>query len=250
MTTDTIFCMINIVTKWSLYFKPKNDRVVTAQLHRYAGEVADRKKTMPNKVFLELDKAKQDRITDAAIREFATFGYENSSTNRIVKECGISKGSLFKYFENKEELYFYLIEKVSVQMALETAEKTKKLPKDLFERVLAYSSTEISWYVENPTMGKFLIKVSAESESEIGKKIMKRFGQKNTDIYEHLLKDVDMSGLHSTVNEVKEILKWVLAGFNSSFLKGLTGNEDNLEKIKKEYIKQLKMHLKVLKSGL
>ena len=65
---------------------------------------------MPNKLFFELDKQKQDRIISAAITEFATHGYENSSTNRIVKECAISKGSLFKYFENKEDLYFFLID--------------------------------------------------------------------------------------------------------------------------------------------
>ena len=59
---------------------------------------------MPKKVFNELEKEKQDRIIEAAIKEFAEYGYENGSTNRIVKECGISKGSLFKYFENKEDI--------------------------------------------------------------------------------------------------------------------------------------------------
>ena len=60
---------------------------------------------MPTKVFNELDKSKQDKIIESAIKEFAEYGYEEGSTNRIVKDCGISKGSLFKYFENKEELY-------------------------------------------------------------------------------------------------------------------------------------------------
>lgn len=205
---------------------------------------------MPKKVFFELDAEKQKRITDAAIKEFATYGYENSSTNRIVKECGISKGSLFKYFDNKEELYFYLIDTVSVQMSFDTAADIKKLPKDLFERVLAYSVAEISWYVENPIKGKFLIGIAAENGSEIGKKIMERYGEKSRDIYEQLLKDVDMSGLHSTRKEITNILRWVLTGFNSSFLESIAGSEAGIEKLKQDYIKQLKQHLKVLKSGL
>ena len=210
-----------------------------------------RKETsMPKKVFTELDEAKQQRITEAALKEFATYGYESSSTNRIVKECGISKGSLFKYFENKEELYFYLIDTVSAKMAVETAADVKKLPKDLFERVLTYSVTEISWYVENPIMGKFLIGVAAETGNEISRKILERYGKQNTDLYEQLLKDVDMSGLHSTRKEISDILRWVLTGFNSSFLKGISGTEKDIEKIKKEYIKQMKLHLKVLKTGL
>ena len=56
---------------------------------------------MPMKLFTELDSEKQERILDAALKEFAEYGYENGSTNRIVKNCGISKGSLFTYFENK-----------------------------------------------------------------------------------------------------------------------------------------------------
>ncbi|MCR4990478.1 MAG: TetR/AcrR family transcriptional regulator [Lachnospiraceae bacterium] len=204
---------------------------------------------MPNKVFLELDTNKQESITDAAIKEFALYGYENSSTNRIVKECGISKGSLFKYFNNKEELYFYLIEKVSLRMAMETSSDVKNLPKDLFERVLEYSVTEISWYVENPTMGRFLIGVASEGNNQIGKKIRERFKDTNTDIYEQLLKDVDMSAFKSSGKEIREILRWVLSGFNESFLKGLTGKDIDIRKIKKEYIKQLRNHLKVLKNG-
>ena len=99
---------------------------------------------MPNKLFFELDKQKQDRIISAAITEFATHGYENSSTNRIVKECAISKGSLFKYFENKEDLYFFLIDTVMAEMARDMSNKISSLSKDLYERVIEYSTAEIS----------------------------------------------------------------------------------------------------------
>ena len=205
---------------------------------------------MPTKVFIDLDKEKQDRIIDAAINEFAEYGYENSSTNRIVKTCGISKGSLFKYFENKEELYFYLIDTISVQMASEILPDLEKLPKDLFDRVVEYSAAEISWYVANPVKGRFIIGVASEAGTAIGKKIIARYGEKSTDIYEALLKDVDMSGLHSSRKEVTDILRWMLKGFNADYLSSLSNDYSDIEKVKKDYIKQLKSHLKVLKSGL
>ena len=63
---------------------------------------------MPSNQFLNLEAEKQKRIIQVAIEEFAQNAYNNSSTNRIVKECGISKGSLFKYFEDKEDLYFFI----------------------------------------------------------------------------------------------------------------------------------------------
>lgn len=205
---------------------------------------------MPMKLFTELDSEKQERILDAALKEFAEYGYENGSTNRIVKNCGISKGSLFKYFENKEDLYFYLIDTVSAEMAEETRVDIGKLSKDLYERVIEYSVTEISWYVTNPVKGRFMIGIASETGSDIGRKIIERYGEKSTDIYETLLKGVDMSGLHSRRKEITDILRWVLMGFNNSFLMSIAGSSDDIETLKKSYLKQLKTHLKVLKSGL
>lgn len=64
--------------------------------------------TMPKKLFHELQEDKKQKIISVSISEFAKYGYTDSSTNRIVKDSGISKGSLFKYFESKEDLYFYV----------------------------------------------------------------------------------------------------------------------------------------------
>ena len=135
-------------------------------------------------------------------------------------------------------------------MAEETRVDISGLSKDLYERVIGYSVTEISWYVANPVKGRFLIKVASEAGSDMGRKIAERYGEMSTDIYETLLKGVDMSGLRHSPGIVTEILKWVLTGFNSSFLKSNAGSDDDIETMQKSYIKQLKEHLEVLKDGL
>ena len=205
---------------------------------------------MPTKLFIELDSVKKERIMDAALKEFAEYGYENGSTNRIVKNCGVSKGSLFKYFENKEDLYFYMIDTVSAQMGEEIQIDINGLSKDLYERVIDYSVAEISWYIENPVKGRFLIGVASETGSDIGKKVIERYGEKSADIYEALLKGADMSKLQNGRRAVTDILRWVLEGFNSSFLKSIAAKGDDIETVKKDYIRQLKGYLKVLKKGL
>lgn len=205
---------------------------------------------MPKKVFEELEKEKQDRILDAAIKEFAEYGYENGSTNRIVSVCGISKGSLFKYFENKEELYFYLIDTISVQMAEEMKADISKLSADLYERVIEYSAAEITWYAENPVKGKFMIRMAAETDPEIRKKILERYGDQSGNMYLALLKGTDMSGMHNGEKEITDVLGWVLRGFNSSFLKEIDGKSDDIGRIRKRYVKKLKTYLNVLKNGL
>jgi len=58
--------------------------------------------------FERLEQALQDRILEAALMEFGRFGYSSASMNRLVRNAGISKGALFKYFGTKAGLFEYL----------------------------------------------------------------------------------------------------------------------------------------------
>ena len=63
---------------------------------------------MPKQTFFNLPDEKREVITNAAIDEFAEYGLENASTNRIVANSGISKGSFYQYFEDKQDVFMYL----------------------------------------------------------------------------------------------------------------------------------------------
>ena len=64
---------------------------------------------MPKQTFLNLPEEKRKNIINAAIEEFAEYGLENASTNRIVVNSGISKGSFYQYFEDKQDVFMYLL---------------------------------------------------------------------------------------------------------------------------------------------
>lgn len=49
-------------------------------------------------------------ILVAAARVFATAGYAAGTTNRIAEEAGVSVGSLYEYFPNKDALLLALLE--------------------------------------------------------------------------------------------------------------------------------------------
>lgn len=63
---------------------------------------------MPKRTFLKLPPEKQQRILDAAADEFIEYKgqYEKSSVNRIADRAGISVGSIYKYFYDKDDLFF------------------------------------------------------------------------------------------------------------------------------------------------
>jgi len=64
---------------------------------------------MPKETFFNLPEEKRQRILDLAIEEFAHHDYQTASISRIVAEAGIAKGSFYQYFEDKADLYRYLL---------------------------------------------------------------------------------------------------------------------------------------------
>ena len=68
--------------------------------------------------FDNLEPERQDAILAAAADEFAARGYAGASLNRIIEDAGISKGSLYYYFDDKEDLFVTVVQ-VAVERLLE-----------------------------------------------------------------------------------------------------------------------------------
>lgn len=62
------------------------------------------------------DPAKRDQILDGAKNCFLKLGFEAASMNEITAEAGVSKGTIYVYFENKEELFANLIDRERTAM--------------------------------------------------------------------------------------------------------------------------------------
>lgn len=224
---------------WSLIFNFLNDHMVTME------------DIMPKQLFFELSDEKRRTIIFAGIKEFANYGYENSSTNRIVKEAGISKGSLFKYFSTKEDFYLYVLDVIANEMISDLQEKVNNLSNELFQRIIEYSTLEFSWYILNPEKSKIIVNAFSKTDTDISRKIEMRYGRKEQDIYYWLLQDVDTSLFRWNKKKTIEILKWFLKGFNNDFLQlSQEKNCNDFEELKKKYISNLSEYIEMLKKGL
>jgi AcrR family transcriptional regulator len=63
---------------------------------------------VPAQTFFNLPEKKRKRIEDIALREFAHHPYSRASVSRVAREARIAKGSIYQYFADKKDLYFYL----------------------------------------------------------------------------------------------------------------------------------------------
>jgi AcrR family transcriptional regulator len=58
----------------------------------------------------KLDRAKRRQILDGANHVFLTQGFDAASMGAIAQHAGVSKGTLYVYFKNKEELFGAIVE--------------------------------------------------------------------------------------------------------------------------------------------
>lgn len=62
-------------------------------------------------------------ILDIAEHLFETKGFDNTSTNDILNEIGIARGTLYYHFKSKEEILDAIIDRLTKQLL----EKLKSL---------------------------------------------------------------------------------------------------------------------------
>ena len=60
---------------------------------------------MPLPRFDKLDEPRRRSILEAAAEEFGDRGFEGASYNRIIERAGISKGAMYYYFADKDDLF-------------------------------------------------------------------------------------------------------------------------------------------------
>jgi len=68
---------------------------------------------MPKPTFFNLPEEKRNKILEEAVIEFRDNNYDAASINKIVERSGISKGSFYQYFKDKEDVYLYIMSKIA-----------------------------------------------------------------------------------------------------------------------------------------
>ena len=63
---------------------------------------------MPSSRFFKLPDEKRSKILRAVHSELAEFPVDELSINRIIHSAGISRGSFYQYFEDKDDLLEYV----------------------------------------------------------------------------------------------------------------------------------------------
>lgn len=63
---------------------------------------------MPKETFYKITEDKRERILREAATLFAERGYNQTDVAQLASRAGVAKGSIYNYFDSKEDLYLYV----------------------------------------------------------------------------------------------------------------------------------------------
>lgn len=143
---------------------------------------------MPKDTFFNLPDDKRSLICDVAVEEFAEYSYDQASVNRIVAKAGIAKGSFYQYFEDKQDLYFYVLQVIG-EKKLEYMSPVMRNPDqhDIFTLLREIYLSGIQFAANHPDYAEIGKKLIENKNSRIYNEVVDENLPAANDIFEALL---------------------------------------------------------------
>jgi TetR/AcrR family transcriptional regulator len=203
--------------------------------------------------FERIPKEQQRLILEACLEEFAQNGYEQASTNAIVRRAGIPKGTLFYFFGSKKQLYLYLIDYAVGRYVDQVKAKTEELPSDLFERLLALGRLRLRFAIQEPLLYQFFFNAFLHTPEELITEISVRYGEYATTSRRLLYEGLDSSKFRNDIDisQAIDLTSLVLEGIFSRYAQKLSqGTPEQALDFVEQLTSQVQGHFELLKTGI
>ncbi|MDF1548497.1 MAG: TetR/AcrR family transcriptional regulator [Bacteroidales bacterium] len=142
-----------------------------------------------------MNKDRQNEIRQTAYKEFALNDFKNASLSNIVKNLRLAKGSFYRYFESKIDLYNYLLE-YTMQLRMQTLNKLVNEEKSNFFSILVENFRhKVAFDLQHPLESIFTYRVLLETNTPELKQIINNFKQGIYKYTEILLENFVHAGL-------------------------------------------------------
>ena len=98
---------------------------------------------------------KEKRIEIAAEEIFSKFGYEKATLDGIIALADVGKGTVYKYFGNKEQLFYKLVAVKNV-LFVEALQAAVENEKGLQAKLIAYFAVLVEFYHKNSALWQII----------------------------------------------------------------------------------------------
>ena len=135
-------------------------------------------------------KSRLDGIVETAETMFALKGYENASMDDIAKASEFTKRTLYKYFQNKEDLFFAVI-RGCFQKLFTYVESSFRSGKTGYENIRAGFAAYFQFYRENPSKFRLMNYIGFAKSDDLEVPNYKSFLSLDSDIFRAVMRVID-----------------------------------------------------------
>jgi len=199
--------------------------------------------------FFRLSKDKQLNLVNACKSRFAENTYDNISLNSIIEKANISKGGLFKYIDDKKDLYTYIINLIMKELIEYQAENIDLKVKCYFDRIKSSLSYGFNYYKNHELEFHIIMNAFYDISSPCYEDVIK-IRENNINLYQYnLLEGIDWSLDKESQENILKFSKYTIDGYNISLMKKIKIYKavNELESIMTEDIDLI---INVLKKGM
>lgn len=162
---------------------------------------------------------RRNEILDVAQRLFTAKGFDNTSTNDILNEIGIARGTLYYHFKSKEEILDAMIDRTTKQLVDKAKSIVYQKDVPVFER---FTSMILTLNISNSSFGNEILRqVHKPQNALMYQKIEARLLAEVTPLITVLIEDGIKQGICST-NYPQEVAEMTFVYSNAVL--------DNLDK--------------------
>lgn len=145
--------------------------------------------------FNKVSEEKRNKILDAAIVEFAEHGFDSANINTIAQKSGVSVGSMYKYFDNKEDLFLTVIH-YGVETLKSILGDIMQSQEDPFDIRIEKIIRAIQNYSrEKVHLTKLYNEMATESRSSLVWKIVSDMENATAGLYSQYIKEAQEAGI-------------------------------------------------------
>jgi TetR/AcrR family transcriptional regulator len=156
---------------------------------------------MPKQTFENLPEEKRRRLVDLALDEFTEHPYAQASLSRIVARAGIAKGSVYQYFDDKLDLYRWLLtNEVGRRKQEHLAAAVPPTSGDIYERLGAMYLAGLRFLLAHPRLAR------------IGARALEPSGDPEADRVHDELRRMGLDGMRAMLADARhsgEVAAWV-----------------------------------------
>lgn len=135
--------------------------------------------------FDRIPQEKRDHIFTIAVSEFAASGYAAASINQIARKAGISIGSMYSYFDSKEDLFLAVVDKGYELLVRALAGLSRE--GSFREQLLDILHTAVRYAREHPDMNNLYLSLMTEELAPLARRLSGQVESVSVSYYHQIL---------------------------------------------------------------